>query len=116
MGTVAEVHHDENGIIWPESVAPFRAHLLLVGQPSEDLKKQALEVYNKLVKAGVEILYDDREGISAGEKFADSDLLGIPYRLVVSEKTAVQNKIEVRKRDKKDAKLMKLNELIKTLT
>lgn len=116
MGTVVEVYHDKDGIIWPESVAPFRAHLLLVGEATPELKKEADEVYNKLVKAGVDALYDDRTEVSAGEKFADADLLGIPYRLVVSEKTAVQDKIEVKKRNEDKAKLMKLEELLKVIS
>ncbi|MFH0712571.1 MAG: aminoacyl--tRNA ligase-related protein [Candidatus Jorgensenbacteria bacterium] len=116
MGTVVEVYHDKDGIIWPESVAPFRAHLLLVGEATPELKKEADEVYNKLVKAGVDVLYDDRTEVSAGEKFADADLLGIPYRLVVSEKTAVQDKIEVKKRNEDKAKLMKLEELLKVIS
>lgn len=115
MGTVAEVYHDKNGLIWPESVAPFRAHLLLVGEATEDLKKIATQVYNKLTQAGVEVLYDDREKVSAGEKFADADLIGIPSRLVVSEKTAVQNKVEVKERGDGEAKLMKVEEIIKNL-
>ena len=116
MGTVVEVYHDKDGIVWPESVAPFRVHLLLVGEATPELKKEADEVYNKLVKAGVDVFYDDRTGVSAGEKFAEADLLGIPYRLVVSEKTMVQTKVEVKKRNEEKAKLMKLEELLKVLT
>jgi len=115
MGTIVEVYHDEKGIIWPETVAPFRAHLLQIGEATEDLKKKTSEIYNKLLKVGVEVLYDDREGVSAGEKFADADLLGIPYRLVMSEKTVVQDKVEVKKRDEEKAKLMKLDDLLKLI-
>ncbi|MBI4034092.1 MAG: hypothetical protein HY378_00905 [Candidatus Brennerbacteria bacterium] len=115
MGTIVEVYHDKEGIIWPESVAPFKGHLLLIGEATEDLKKKADEVYNKLGKAGVETLYDDRGEVSAGEKFADTDLIGIPYRLVVSEKTVVQSKVEVKKRSEDKAKLMKMEEILKLL-
>ncbi len=115
MGTIVEVYHDKEGIIWSESVAPFLVHLLLVGEATADLKKKTLDVYNKFKKAGVEVLYDDREGVSAGEKFADADLLGIPYRLVVSEKTIVQNKIEIKKRNEDKAKLVKPEELLQVI-
>ena len=86
MGTIVELLSDENGIVWPKEVAPFKAHLLLL---STDEKAQKLDddVYNKLTKNNIEVLYDDRE-IRAGEKFADSDLIGIPMRIIVGDKTA----------------------------
>ncbi|KKU16606.1 MAG: Prolyl-tRNA synthetase [Candidatus Jorgensenbacteria bacterium GW2011_GWA1_48_13] len=115
MGTAVEVYHDEGGIIWPESIAPFQAHLLLIGEATPELKKAGDALYNKLVKAGVDVLYDDRGEASAGEKFADADLLGIPYRLVVSEKTTVQEKVEVKRRGEKEEKLMKVEEFIDSL-
>lgn len=111
MGAVVEVHHDKNGIIWPPGLAPFTVHLLFIGAESADLKKFCDKVYNELVKKGVSVLYDDRERISAGEKFAEADLIGLPWRLVVSEKTLLQNKLEIKRRDRKDIKLVKLNEL-----
>ncbi|HXF44134.1 MAG TPA: aminoacyl--tRNA ligase-related protein, partial [Candidatus Paceibacterota bacterium] len=112
MGTVVEVYHDKNGIIWPEAIAPFRAHLLLVGEVTDELKKVGDNLYNKLVKAGIETLYDDRVDVGAGVKFADADLLGIPYRLVVSEKTSVKEKVEVKERGGKEEKLMKFEEFL----
>jgi len=112
LGTIVEVFNDDKGIIWPESVAPFSAHLLAIGE-SAAVKKQAKAVYDKLVKEGVEVLFDDRLDVSAGEKFADADLIGIPNRLVVSEKTG--KKVEVKKRDKKDTKLMGVDEVMKLL-
>lgn len=116
MGTVVEIYHDKDGIVWPASIAPFRTHLLLVGEASAELKKAGDALYNDLIKAGVEVLYDDREGISAGEKFADADLLGVPYRLVVSEKTLVQDKIEVKRRSEDKAKLVKMEELLRVIS
>lgn len=98
MGTIVEVHHDEEGIVWPESVAPAQVHLLTVGGESKDLKKAGERVYTVLSQAGVEVLYDDREGASAGEKFADADLIGIPTRAVISEKLLKEGKIELRDR------------------
>ena len=117
IGTIVEVSHDEKGIIWPESAAPFTAHLSSVkrhppaGGPS--VRKFADKIYDNLQKAGVEVLYDDRKDISAGEKFADADLIGIPYRLVISEKTG--NKIEVKKRNETRTRLVSEKELIKLL-
>jgi len=112
LGTIVEVHHDDSGIIWPESVAPFRVHLLLIGETKEELKKFGEKVYNGLVKEGVEVLYDDRARVTAGEKFTDADLIGIPYRAVVSEKTLVQDKIEIKKRNEKEVRLLKFKELL----
>ncbi len=103
MGTIAEVHHDSHGIIWPESVAPFKAHLLRLGEPKSKVGKFADKIYKDLLALGIEVLYDDRD-VSAGEKFADADLIGIPYRLVVSEKTG--EKIEVKKRGESKIKLI----------
>ncbi len=113
MGTIVEVYHDEKGIIWPESVAPFRAHLLGIKYQVSSIKKFADKIYGNLQKAGVEVLYDDREEASAGEKFADADLIGIPYRLVVSEKTG--GEIEVKKRSETKTKLVSEKELLKLL-
>ena len=113
MGVVVEKFHDEKGIIWPESIAPFTTHLLMIGKWSEALQKSSEEVYHQLVASGVEVLFDDRKETSAGEKFFDADLIGIPYRLVVSGKTA--GKIEVKKRNEEEAKLMTIEEFINLL-
>jgi prolyl-tRNA synthetase len=103
MGAIVEVLSDDKGIIWPETVAPFRVHLV-------ELKKGlARSLYEKLTKAGVETLYDDRD-LTPGEKFNDADLIGIPWRLVVSEKT--KNKVEVKRRNAKKVELMSHDELI----
>ncbi len=109
MGTLVEVFHDEAGIIWPESVAPFRAHLIGVNKNS----KIADEFYNKLTDSGVDILYDDRNSVSVGEKFFDADLIGIPHRLVISEKTG--DKIEYKKRGELNVKLMSEKEVMDLL-
>lgn len=97
IGTIVETHHDDKGIVWPESVAPYKFHLIGLNGKGED-------VYQKLLESGEEVLFDDRQDVSAGEKFADADLIGIPYRLVVSEKSG--DKIEVKKRNEKEIKLV----------
>ena len=112
MGTIVEVYHDDVGIIWPEKVAPFKAHLINIGKMSAS-KKNADKIYANLQKAGAEVLYDDRKEATVGEKFADADLIGIPYRLVISEKTG--DKIEIKKRGEKKIKLISEKELIKLL-
>jgi prolyl-tRNA synthetase len=102
MGVIVEKYNDENGIIWPEAVAPFRAHLLALNGAD------GTKVYEALQKEKIEVLYDDRD-LSAGEKFAEADLVGIPWRLVVSPKLG--EKIEVKKRGEKTSKEVTLKEL-----
>jgi prolyl-tRNA synthetase len=110
LGAVVEVFHDDKGIIWPATVAPFQVHLLQI-ENSEKVKKAAEKLYGELGKAGVEVLYDDREDKSAGEKFADADLIGIPYRIVISEKTLMKNCVEVKERSEKELEFVKINHL-----
>lgn len=112
IGAIVEIHYDEKGIIWPEAVAPFQAHLLLLNNEL-GIRNKADKIYNSLQKAGIEVLYDDRKEATIGEKFNDADLMGIPYRLVISEKTG--GKIEIKKRSEKKAKLVSEKELIKSL-
>ena len=107
LGTLVEVFHDDKGIIWPESVAPYKAHLI-----SLQKDKESGEVYKKLEEAGVEILYDDRE-VAPGQKFADADLIGIPYRLIISEKT--NGKVEFKRRNEDTSELLDLEEVLKKL-
>ncbi len=105
LGTIVEVCHDEKGIIWPEEVAPFKIHLLSLNENEE-----ADKVYQNLQKAGVEVLYDDRD-LSAGEKFADADLIGCPYRVVISRKSLAAGGVEVKKRAEDAASIIYLTEL-----
>lgn len=109
MATIVEISHDENGTIWPKEVAPFDFHLIQIDD-KQKVKKASEDIYNNLEKEGIKILYDDREK-SAGEKFVDSDLIGIPQRLVVSEKTLEKDSIEIKKRGEKTTKLVKIKSL-----
>ena len=112
MGTIAEVHYDNSGIAWPGEVAPFRVHLIsLTGT-----KKESERLYQDLQKQNVEVLYDDRDDKSAGEKFADADLIGIPLRIVVSGRTLQKNCVEIKKRSEQKIRLIKIKEIIKWLT
>ncbi len=95
MGTIAEVFGDEKGLVWPESVAPYRVHLLSLATDDLEVSSTANLLYDALLDQGVDVLYDERKGVSAGEKFKDSDLIGIPLRVVISKKTFAENKVEV---------------------
>ena len=106
MATVVELFCDISGMVWPESIAPFKVHLIELG------RDKGKGVYAHLIKAGIEVLYDDRDA-SAGEKFKDADLLGIPWRMVVSEKT--KEKVEIKKRNAKKVELLGINETIRKL-
>ncbi len=114
MGTVVEALADDKGIIWPESIAPFAVHLLLLGE-GEGVAKEAQKVYESLSNSGIEVLFDDRTEVSAGEKFADADLLGIPYRAVVSERSIKEGGIEVKKRTEEKGKIISIDELLSLL-
>ncbi len=94
MATVVELYNDEKGIKWPESIAPFAVHLVSLQNDDPEIKDWADGLYSTLVSRGVDVLYDDRE-LRAGEKFADSDLLGIPIRIVAGRKAKEQKKYEV---------------------
>lgn len=113
IGAVVETSNDEKGIIWPEEIAPFDVHLLtILGQDDKmnsQIKKTAEGLYRKLgVK--VEVLYDDREK-SAGEKFAEADLIGIPHRIVISERTLKVNSAEIKERKSSKTQLIKISHL-----
>ncbi len=114
MGAIVEVSHDDKGIIWPKSVAPFKVHVIGV-ENNAKVKKAAQNLHAQLQKENIEVLYDDRENKTAGEKFGDADLLGIPYRLVVSEKTLAKNSVELKERGKEKIKLVKIKELLKNV-
>jgi prolyl-tRNA synthetase len=113
-GLLAEHFADDKGLVWPEAIAPFKVYLARLGS-GENAVKQADELYNRLTEAGVKVLYDDRD-LRPGEKFADADLLGMPYRVVVSDKTAESGAYELKKRTEADARQASLEELLKTLS
>ncbi len=108
MGAIVEIHHDKKGIIWPSPVAPFTVHIL-------GFDKKAEKIYQTLKQNQIETLFDDREDKSAGEKFADADLIGIPIRIVVSKKTLEKNSVEIKNRDGKKMELVEINKLVKRL-
>jgi len=112
MGAIVETNYDDKGIIWPKNIAPFLVHLIDIGN-NKKIKNRATKIYQNLQKEGISVLYDDREDKSAGEKFAEADLIGIPFRVVVSEKTLLKNSVEIKERNKKSVKIVKIKGLSK---
>lgn len=110
MGVVVEEHNDDKGIIWPESIAPFTVHLMSLGV-SDEVFGVANQLYQDLIKNKIEVLFDNRD-VSAGEKFADSDLIGIPFRIVISSKTLAENSVELKRRTSDKIELMTLSEAV----
>lgn len=110
MGTMVEIFHDDSGIRWPESVAPYAVHLVRLGADPA-VVTEADKLYASLKKKGIDVLYDDRESATAGEKFADADLIGIPLRLLISKKTLATNSVEVKKRNEKNSDIVALEDL-----
>jgi prolyl-tRNA synthetase len=111
MGTVVEVLSDDRGIIWPEAISPFRVHLLVLGE-DKGVIEQAEKIYKSLEKDNVEVLFDDRSEMSAGEKFADADLLGVPLRAVVSARSVKEGGVEIKKRGEEKGKVVSLEEFL----
>lgn len=110
MAAIVEVWHDAKGIIWPREVAPFLIHLIQI-ENKPKIKKTAEKLYKDLQKAGIGVLYDERKDKSAGEKLVEADLIGIPFRVVVSEKTLARNSLEIKNRKQENIKLLKINNL-----
>src|SRR5690606_37341975 len=98
MGAIIEASHDENGIIWPESVAPFKVGLINMRADDDRCARASDELYKKLQAASVEVLYDDRDE-RGGAKFAAMDLIGLPWQLVVGPRGLEKNLVELKRRD-----------------
>lgn len=113
MGTIAELLSDDKGLVWPENIAPAKVYLARLGE-ADAVAAESDELYDQLMKAGVEVLYDDRD-VRPGQKFADADLLGIPHRVVISEKTVAGAVVEYKARTGGDAQQIQKSELLKTL-
>jgi len=109
MGAIVEVMHDARGMVWPKAIAPFQVILIALNDDNKKIATQALRFYRELQKAKIQVLYDDRRGMGAGEKFGDADLLGIPHRIVVSEKTYPD--YELKNRTETVAKIMTAKEI-----
>ena len=98
--SICEAHHDEYGLIWPISIAPWEVHICCLRADDEETKVVADTLYKKLQDAGIEVIYDDRTGVRPGAMFSDADLLGVPVRVVVSPRNLKENSVEITTRDK----------------
>lgn len=114
MGAIVEALSDEKGMIWPAEVAPFPVHLIAIAGGNKDIVAEADRLYELLTDNGIETLYDDRD-VRAGEKFADADLIGIPTRLVVSEKTVAAGSVEMSSRGDGPSALISDSDIIQRL-
>ena len=113
MGVIAEDLSDEKGLVWPKAIAPAQVYLIRLDDDTKVIK-QADELYEHLTRKGIEVLYDDRN-VRPGEKFADADLIGLPYRVIVSKKTISDNKVELKARKSDSATLLTEAEVVETL-
>jgi prolyl-tRNA synthetase len=117
LGTIVETFSDDKGIVWPVAVAPFKVHLIEIGGDNAVVRQKTEEMYNSLIEVGVEVLWDDRPTVRPGEKFADADLIGLPIRLVISEKLIAGSEFEIKLRKNGEVKMVseaKLVDWIKT--
>jgi len=113
LATIVEKHHDENGIIWPEAIAPYQVHLIVLGKDDEILKK-ADSLYSEMLETGIEVLYDDRK-VSTGNKLNDSDLIGIPHRVIMSSRSLENGGVEYKRRDADTSEIVSTTDIIKKL-
>jgi prolyl-tRNA synthetase len=115
MGLIVELFADDKGIIWPEEIAPYQVHLIAIAGSNTEVVAEADRIYDLLSEHNIEVLYDDRD-VRAGEKFADADLIGIPTRLVVSEKTMAESGVEVVNRADGTKKMVSDSDIVEFLT
>jgi prolyl-tRNA synthetase len=111
IGILTEVFGDEKGLVWPESVAPFAFHIVSLGQKGDEASHMADDLYDQMTQAGKNVLYDDRD-LRAGEKLADSDLIGIPWRVIVGKEALASGQFEVVNRKTSEVKRMALHEVL----
>jgi prolyl-tRNA synthetase len=114
LGTIVEVLADEKGLVWPRPVAPFLVHLVALGGQNPEVKKFAEKLYEQLERVELEVLFDDRD-LTAGEQFAESDLIGLPYRVVVSEKALASGRFEIVSRVDGGIESLSLDEVVRFL-
>jgi prolyl-tRNA synthetase len=112
MAAIVEQHHDEHGIIWPESVAPFDVHLISLARKAGDkVGQEAEDLYEELQNAALDVLFDDRKE-SPGVKFADADLIGIPWRITISNRSLKNGGVEVKRRSEVESKIIPVDEFV----
>ena len=109
MGTIVEASHDNKGIIWPSSIAPYQIHLIGLDLFDDTIKTQSEKLYQDLLNKNIEVLFDDRLDITAGAKFADADLIGNPIRLVISKRSLEKGGIELKNRNEESNEIISLD-------
>ena len=114
LSALAEVHHDDKGLTFPKSVAPFDVYLMNVPGKEMDTRAKAEEIYNMLQNAGVSVLFDDRDE-RAGVKFNDADLIGCPIRITVGEKNLKEGMVELKPRKEKENTLVRIENLVEEI-
>ena len=109
LASIIEANHDEDGIIWPPAVAPYQIHLMHIGK-GDEVRQRTEALYTELRAQGYEVLYDDRQE-SPGVKFNEADLLGMPLRLTISQRTLETDSVEIKRRTEREKDFVKLDEL-----
>lgn len=115
MGAIVESCHDNKGIIWPANITPYQIHLIGLDLYDEIIKLQSVDIYQKLIEKNIEVLYDDRLDVTAGIKFADADLIGIPTRLVLSKRSLENGGIEIKKRNEEKSEIISLDSIFEKI-
>jgi len=119
VGAIVEARHDERGIMWPKSTAPMPVHLVSLSAKDPVVQSRiqtaSQDVYDRLVESGVDVLWDDRETVSPGEKFGEADLLGMPLRLVISARTIEEDAVEWKRRDQQEGRFVPADDIVETV-
>ncbi len=114
MGTVVETLATDNGLVWPEAIAPFQVHIVALGE-SDEVSTTAEAMYETLTNDHIEVLYDDRREVSNGEKLVEADMIGCTFRIVVSQKSLAEGGVEIKKRDEGDGQIIAIENIKKFL-
>jgi prolyl-tRNA synthetase len=115
IACLIEQNHDSKGIIWPIDIAPFKVHLIGVNMKNDDVRSTSDKIYYELNESDIEALYDDRDDVSAGFKFNDADLLGMPIQVIIGEKNLAHNRVEIKKRATAEKKLVEVGQVLRTI-
>lgn len=115
MGVIVEKFADDRGIVWPENIAPYKVHLTCLSK-NEDVLNQAEELYKDLQSKGIDVLFDDRPKLGAGQRLGDADLLGMPYRILISDKSLEAGGVEFTTRKSRESEIISIGEAIEKLT
>ena len=115
LAAAIEQNHDDRGIIFPAPIAPYDVHLVALNMADEAVAEAAVDLYDRLWAAGIEVLFDDRTDAAAGVKFNDADLIGLPVRLVVSPRNLRQSAVEMRGRTSEEAEMVAVDDVVEAV-